>query len=78
MAQDRSVGWASIRFFDNEKLLERLVNMGEPKSLVARPASTTHRQLDDPARARVGISPEMIRLSLGLEHVDDINQALDA
>jgi O-acetylhomoserine (thiol)-lyase len=73
---------ASIRFFDNVKLFKRLVNMGDAKSLVAHPASTTHRQLDGPALARVGISPDMIRLSIGLEHIDDIiddiDQALDA
>lgn len=41
-------------------------------------AITTHRQLDDAALARVGISPEIIRLSIGIEHIDDIDQALDA
>jgi len=73
---------ASIRFFDSVKLIKRLVNMGDAKSLVAHPASTTHRQLDASELARVGISPEMIRLSIGLEHVDDIiediHQALGA
>lgn len=73
---------AAIRFFDSVKLIKRLVNMGDAKSLVAHPASTTHRQLDAAALATVGISPEMIRLSIGLEHIDDIiediDQALDA
>jgi O-acetylhomoserine (thiol)-lyase len=72
----------SIRFFDDVKLLKRLVNADDAKSLVAHPASTPHRQLDDPAQARVGFSPEMIRLSIGLEHaddiIDDIDRALDA
>jgi O-acetylhomoserine (thiol)-lyase len=68
---------ASIRFFNNVKLFKRLVNMGDAKSLVAHPASTTHRQLDALALAQVGISPEMIRLSVGLEHIDDIIEDLD-
>jgi len=64
------------------KLFKRLVNMGDAKSLVAHPASTTHRQLDSEALARVGVAPETIRLSIGIEHVDDliddIDQALGA
>jgi O-acetylhomoserine (thiol)-lyase len=51
--------------------------MGDAKSLVAHPASTTHRQLDAAALASVGISPEMIRLSVGLEHIDDIIDDID-
>jgi O-acetylhomoserine (thiol)-lyase len=68
---------ASIRFFDSVKLIKRLVNMGDAKTLVAHPASTTHRQLDAAALAQVGISPEMIRLSVGIEHVDDIIEDID-
>lgn len=72
---------ASIRFFDSVKLFKRLVNMGDAKSLVAHPASTTHRQLDAAALAQARVPPEMVRLSVGLEHVDDliedIDQALD-
>ena len=73
---------AAIHFFDSVKLFKRLVNMGDSKSLVAHPASTTHRQLDEAALAKADIPPEMIRLSVGLEHIDDIiediDQALDA
>ncbi|MGH9105782.1 MAG: O-acetylhomoserine aminocarboxypropyltransferase/cysteine synthase family protein [Acidimicrobiales bacterium] len=73
---------ASIGFFDRVKLFKRLVNMGDAKSLVAHPASTTHRQLDAEALAQVGITPDMVRLSIGLEHpddlVEDIDQALSA
>jgi O-acetylhomoserine (thiol)-lyase len=68
---------AAIRFFDNVKLFKRLVNMGDAKSLVAHPASTTHRQLDASALAQVGIVPEMVRLSVGLEHVDDLIDDID-
>jgi len=63
---------AAIAFFDNVKLFKRLVNMGDAKSLVAHPAATTHRQLDAAALAQVGITPDMVRLSVGLEHPDDL------
>jgi O-acetylhomoserine (thiol)-lyase len=66
-----------IRFFDSVRLFKRLVNMGDAKSLVAHPASTTHRQLDPEALRRVGISPDMIRLSIGLEHLDDLVEDID-
>jgi len=73
---------AGIRFFDSVRLFKRLVNMGDAKSLVAHPASTTHRQLSPEALALVGVAPETIRLSVGIEHVDDliadIDQALSA
>jgi O-acetylhomoserine (thiol)-lyase len=68
---------AGIRFFDNVKLFKRLVNLGDAKSLIAHPASTTHRQLDDEALRLVGITPDMIRLSVGLEHVDDLVEDID-
>jgi O-acetylhomoserine (thiol)-lyase len=67
----------AIRFFDSVKLFKRLVNMGDAKSLVAHPASTTHRQLDAAALEQVGISPEMVRLSVGLEHIDDLVEDID-
>jgi O-acetylhomoserine (thiol)-lyase len=63
-------------------LFKRLVNMGDAKSLATHPASTTHRQLTPDELARAGVKPEMIRLSVGIEHIDDIladlSQALDA
>jgi O-acetylhomoserine (thiol)-lyase len=68
---------AAIKFFDSVRLFKRLVNMGDAKSLVAHPASTTHRQLDAAALAQVGITPEMVRLSIGLEHVDDLLEDID-
>ena len=73
---------AGKRFFDALRLFTRLVNMGDAKSLVTHPASTTHRQLTPAEQARAGVSPEMIRFSVGIEHIDDlledIDQALDA
>jgi O-acetylhomoserine (thiol)-lyase len=68
---------AGIRFFDSVKLFKRLVNMGDSKSLVAHPASTTHRQLSPEALAIVGVRPESIRLSIGIEHVDDLIEDID-
>ena len=63
-------------------LFKRLVNMGDAKSLATHPASTTHRQLNEAELAQAGVKPEMIRLSVGIEHIDDIladlGQALDA
>jgi O-acetylhomoserine (thiol)-lyase len=72
----------SIRFFDSVRLFKRLLNLGDAKSLVAHPASTTHRQLGPAELAAVGITDDMVRLSLGIEHIDDLledlDQALDA
>jgi O-acetylhomoserine (thiol)-lyase len=68
---------AGIRFFNAVQLFKRLVNMGDAKSLVAHPASTTHRQLSPEALAMVGVTPEMVRLSVGLEHVDDLIDDID-
>jgi len=68
---------AGIRFFDGVKLFLRLVNMGDAKSLVSHPASTTHRQLTPNELGAVGVTPDMIRLSIGIEHIDDLIEDLD-
>jgi O-acetylhomoserine (thiol)-lyase len=68
---------AGIRFFNSVDLFLRLVNMGDAKSLVSHPASTTHRQLTPPELVAVGITPDMIRLSIGIEHIDDLIEDLD-
>ncbi len=67
----------AIRFFDALRLFKRLVNLGDARSLVSHPASTTHRQLRRHELVAAGILPEMIRLSIGLEHVDDLLEDLD-
>ncbi len=71
-----------MRFYDALKLVKRLVNLGDAKSLACHPASTTHRQMPPEAQRQAGITPETIRLSVGIEHVDDIladlDQALEA
>ncbi len=63
---------AGARFIDALKLIVRLVNIGDAKSLACHPATTTHRQLSPPELARAGVSEDMVRLSIGIEHVDDI------
>src|SRR6202046_3509255 len=64
-------------FYDAMKLVKRLVNMGDAKSLACHPASTTHRQMSAGEQAKAGVKPEMIRMSVGIEHVDDIIDDLD-
>ncbi len=72
---------AGTKCFNALKLFKRMVNMGDAKSLACHPASTTHRQLTPEEQQKVGVTPEMIRLSVGIEHIDDIladlSQALD-
>ncbi|HEY1544649.1 MAG TPA: O-acetylhomoserine aminocarboxypropyltransferase/cysteine synthase family protein [Xanthobacteraceae bacterium] len=73
---------AGTKFYDALGLIKRLVNMGDAKSLACHPASTTHRQMSAEEQHKAGVRPEMIRLSVGIEHIDDIladlDQALDA
>lgn len=73
---------AGARFIDALQLVVRLVNIGDAKSLACHPASTTHRQLNDEELERAGVPRDMVRLSIGIEHSDDIladlAQALDA
>ncbi len=66
-----------VRFYDALQLFKRLVNIGDARSLACHPASTTHRQLTEAEQLRVGVRPEMIRLSVGIEHIDDIIEDLD-
>ena len=68
---------AAVKFHDALKLITRLVNLGDAKSLVCHPASTTHRQMSAEEQRSAGVSPEMIRLSIGIEHIDDIVEDLD-
>lgn len=65
------------RFYDALKLIKRLVNLGDAKSLACHPASTTHRQMSPEILRKAGVTPEMIRLSVGIEHADDIIADLD-
>ncbi|MDN4016978.1 O-acetylhomoserine aminocarboxypropyltransferase/cysteine synthase family protein [Zwartia panacis] len=63
---------AGARFQDELKLFTRLVNIGDSKSLATHPASTTHRQLNPEELARAGVKEETVRLSIGIEHIDDL------
>jgi len=65
------------RFIDSVKLFSLLANVGDAKSLVIHPASTTHQQLSDEEQAATGVTPDLIRLSVGIEHIDDILADLD-
>jgi O-acetylhomoserine (thiol)-lyase len=68
---------AGKKFYNALKLFKRLVNLGDAKSLACHPASTTHRQMSPAEQQKAGVSPEMIRLSIGIEHFDDIIADLD-
>jgi len=68
---------AGMRFYDALKLFKRLVNLGDAKSLACHPASTTHRQMTPAEQLAAGVGPGSIRLSVGIEHIDDILADLD-
>jgi O-acetylhomoserine (thiol)-lyase len=68
---------AAKHFYDALKLVKRLVNLGDAKSLACHPASTTHRQMSAEEQRNAGVRPETIRLSIGIEHIDDIVADLD-
>jgi O-acetylhomoserine (thiol)-lyase len=66
-----------MRFYNALRLVKRVVNLGDAKTLACHPASTTHRQMSAEEQRNAGVSPEMIRMSIGIEHVDDIIGDLD-
>ncbi len=68
---------AGLAFFDALQLFKRLLNLGDAKSLAIHPASTTHRQLSEKELIAAGVRPETIRLSIGLEHIDDLIEDID-
>jgi O-acetylhomoserine (thiol)-lyase len=63
---------AGVRFYDALQIFKRLVNIGDAKSLACHPASTTHRQMNEQEQVKAGVKPEMIRLSVGIESIDDL------
>lgn len=67
----------AVRFYDSLQIFKRLVNIGDTKSLACHPASTTHRQLSESELAAAGVTPDMIRLCVGIEHIDDLKADLD-
>jgi O-acetylhomoserine (thiol)-lyase len=68
---------AGIKFINAVKLLSHLANIGDAKSLVIHPASTTHQQLSEEEQMASGVSPDFIRLSIGIEDIDDIIADID-
>ncbi|MCW1432051.1 O-acetylhomoserine aminocarboxypropyltransferase/cysteine synthase family protein [Novosphingobium sp. JCM 18896] len=68
---------AGGRFIDGLQMILRLVNIGDAKSLACHPASTTHRQLSDEELAKAGVSRDLVRISVGIEHIDDIIADID-
>ncbi len=73
---------AGVRFIESAQFMSHLANIGDTRTLVIHPASTTHRQLDEAQQLAAGVPPDMVRMSVGLEHIDDIlwdiDQALEA
>ena len=67
---------AAVRLVDSIRLFSLLANVGDAKSLIIHPASPTHSQLSDEQQRAAGLIPELIRLSIGREHIDDIKEAL--
>ena len=68
---------AGRRFLDGLKMLSLTANLGDTRSIATHPASTTHARLTSEARDEIGISDSLIRISVGLEHIDDITQDID-
>ena len=68
---------AGVKLIDNIKLFSHLANVGDAKSLILHPASTSHSQLSEEQQKSSGLTPELIRLSIGIENIDDIITALD-
>jgi O-acetylhomoserine (thiol)-lyase len=66
-----------VRFIESAQFMSHLVNIGDTRTLISHPASTTHRQLDEQQLVAAGVGPDMIRISVGLEHIDDILWDID-
>ena len=67
---------AAITFVDSLKLISHLANMGDAKTLIIQPAATTHQQLSDAEQAAAGVTPSLLRIAVGIEHIDDIKADL--
>jgi O-acetylhomoserine (thiol)-lyase len=68
---------AGKRFIDATKLASHLANVGDAKTLVIHPASTTHQQLSEEEQISTGVVPELVRISVGIEHIEDIKEDID-
>ena len=68
---------AGVRFIESAQFMSHLANIGDTRTLIIHPASTTHRQLDDEQQIAAGVLPDMVRMSVGIEHIDDILWDID-
>jgi O-acetylhomoserine (thiol)-lyase len=68
---------AGVKFIESAQFMSHLVNIGDTRTLISHPASTTHRQLDPAQQLAAGVRPDMVRISVGLEHIDDILWDID-
>jgi len=68
---------AGVRFIEAAQFMSHLANIGDTRTLIIHPASTTHRQLDEDQQRAAGVLPDMVRMSVGLEHIDDILWDID-
>jgi O-acetylhomoserine (thiol)-lyase len=68
---------AAVKLIDNITLFSHLANVGDAKSLILHPASTSHSQLSPQQQLEGGLTPDLVRLSIGIEHPDDLIEALD-
>ena len=68
---------AGVKFIEAVQFLSHLANVGDAKTLVIHPASTTHRQLSEEEQIQAGVTPDMVRISVGLEEIDDILWDID-
>jgi len=68
---------AGVKFIESAQFMSHLANIGDTRTLIIHPASTTHRQLDEAQQRAAGVLPDMIRMSVGLEHIEDILWDID-
>ena len=68
---------AGVKFIEAAQFMSHLANIGDTRTLIIHPASTTHRQLDDAQQRAAGVLPDMVRISVGIEHIDDILWDID-
>ena len=68
---------AGVRFIEAAQFMSHLANIGDTRTLIIHPASTTHRQLEPDQQIQAGVLPDMVRMSVGIEHIDDILWDID-
>jgi O-acetylhomoserine (thiol)-lyase len=68
---------AGVRFIESAQIMSHLANIGDTRTLIIHPASTTHRQLEPDQQLAAGVLPDMVRMSVGIEHIDDILWDID-